>query len=56
MNSVANEMLERIGNKKISESFAMPITIERDAENPKYHYLKYCKKERDLDLPLPAKI
>ena len=27
MNSVANEMLERIGNKKISESFAMPITI-----------------------------
>jgi hypothetical protein len=56
MNSVANEMLERLTNKKISETFAMPISIERNEDNPKYQYLKYCKKERDLDLPLVAKI
>jgi len=56
MKTVANEIIERLDNKVISDRFSDPISVEVYEENPKYQFLKFCKKAHDLPLPLLAKV
>jgi hypothetical protein len=56
MKTVANDIIERLDNKKISDRFSDPISVEVFEDNPKYQFLKFCKKAHDLPLPLLAKV
>jgi hypothetical protein len=56
MKTIANEIIQRYDYNTVNKAIWLPVSVEKNAENPTNTNLTMCDKDRALALPILTRV
>lgn len=56
MKTVANDIIQRVDYNLVVHHFSDPVSILKQANNPKYAYFRICHSDMEVAIPLLARV